>query len=55
VDFVSVDWTVDMKEARDRLGANIGVQGNLDVLFDKEFIRSRIVDTVRKAGNRGIY
>jgi len=23
VDLVSVDWTVDMKEARDRLGANM--------------------------------
>lgn len=56
VDLVSVDWTVDMKEARDRLGANIGVQGNLDpcALFGpKEFIRDRILDTVRKAGNKG--
>jgi uroporphyrinogen decarboxylase len=56
VDFVSVDWTVDMAEARARLGANIGVQGNLDpcVLFgSKEFIRDRILDTIRKAGNRG--
>ena len=55
VDFVSVDWTVDMAEARARLGANIGVQGNLDpcALFgSKEFIRDRILDTVRKAGNR---
>jgi len=56
VDIVSVDWTVDMAEARTRLGANIGVQGNLDpcALFgSKEFIRDRIYDTVRKAGNQG--
>jgi len=49
VDLVSVDWTVDMKEG-DRY--NIGVQGNLDpcALFGpKEFIRERILDTVRKA------
>ena len=42
VDIVSVDWTVDLAEARTRLGANIGVQKNLDpcVLFgSKEFIR----------------
>jgi uroporphyrinogen decarboxylase len=54
VDIVSVDWTVDMAEARARLGANIGVQGNLDpcALFgSKEFIRDRIYETVRKAGN----
>lgn len=56
VDIVSVDWTVDMAEARERLGHNIGVQGNLDpcALFgSKEFIRERILDTVRKAGNQG--
>ncbi|MBW4628876.1 MAG: uroporphyrinogen decarboxylase [Brasilonema octagenarum HA4186-MV1] len=56
VDIVSVDWTVDMAVARQRLGASIGVQGNLDpcALFgSQEFIRSRILDTVRKAGNQG--
>ena len=56
VDFVSVDWTVDMAEARARLGANMGVQGNLDpcALFgSQEFIRDRILDTIRKAGNQG--
>ncbi|HEY9737633.1 MAG TPA: uroporphyrinogen decarboxylase [Trichocoleus sp.] len=56
VDFVSVDWTVDMADARRRLGSNIGVQGNVDpaALFGaKPFIRDRILDTIRKAGNRG--
>lgn len=53
VDIVSVDWTVDMAEARQRLGSDIGVQGNVDpcALFgSKEFIRDRILDTIRKAG-----
>lgn len=53
VDIVSVDWTVDMAEARQRLGSTIGVQGNVDpcALFgSKEFIRDRILDTIRKAG-----
>ena len=52
VDIVSVDWTVDMAEARRRLGPNVGVQGNIDpcVLFgSKPFIRERILDTVKKA------
>ncbi len=56
VDMVSVDWTVDMAEARQRLGSNMMVQGNIDpgVLFgSKEFIRDRILDTVRKAGKGG--
>lgn len=55
-DIVSVDWTVDMADARRRLGKEMKVQGNLDpgVLFgSKEFIRDRIHDTVRKAGNWG--
>jgi uroporphyrinogen decarboxylase len=53
VDIVSVDWTVDMAEARQRLGANMGVQGNVDpcALFgSKDFIRDRILDTIQKAG-----
>lgn len=56
VDIVSVDWTVDMLDARRRLGPDIGVQGNVDpgILFgSKDMIRDRIYDTVRKAGNRG--
>ncbi|AFY40813.1 uroporphyrinogen decarboxylase [Nostoc sp. PCC 7107] len=55
-DIVSVDWTVDMADARARLGKQVKVQGNLDpgVLYgSKEFIRDRIHDTVRKAGNWG--
>lgn len=53
VDIVSVDWTVDMADARKRLGFDLGVQGNVDpgVLFgSKELIRDRILDTIRKAG-----
>ncbi|MBE9126349.1 MULTISPECIES: uroporphyrinogen decarboxylase [unclassified Coleofasciculus] len=56
VDMISVDWTVDMAEARAKLGAEMKVQGNMDpgVLFgSQEFIRDRILDTIRKAGNRG--
>lgn len=55
-DIVTVDWAVDMAQARARLGKQVKVQGNLDpgVLFgSREFIRDRIVDTVRKAGNWG--
>jgi len=56
VDIVSVDWTVDMTDAKARLGQDFKVQGNLDpgVLFgSQDLIASRIDDTVRKAGNRG--
>jgi len=56
VDIVSVDWSVDMADARKRLGPSMKVQGNMDpgVLFgSKAFIRDRILDTIRKAGNQG--
>ena len=56
VDIVSVDWTMDMADARRRLGPDIAVQGNVDpaVLFgSQELIRDRILDTIQKAGNRG--
>ena len=56
VDIVSLDWTVDMAEARARLGANMGVQGNMDpcaLYGSKDFIRDRILDTIRKAGKKG--
>lgn len=56
VDIVSLDWTVDMAEARQRLGGDVKVQGNMDpgVLFgSQDFIRDRILDNIRKAGNRG--
>ncbi len=56
VDIVSLDWTVDMAEARQRLGSNVKVQGNMDpgVLFGSQnFIRDRILDNIRKAGNVG--
>lgn len=55
-DILTIDWTVDMADARARLGKHVKVQGNLDpgVLFgSKEFIRDRVLDTVRKAGNWG--
>ena len=54
VDIVSVDWTVDMAEARQRLGGQMGVQGNIDpcaLYGSHDFIRDRILDTVRKAGS----
>ncbi|MCG9886307.1 MAG: uroporphyrinogen decarboxylase [Cyanobacteria bacterium] len=56
VDVVSVDWTVDMADARRRLGPNLMVQGNMDpgALFGSQaFIRDRILDTIRKAGPTG--
>lgn len=56
VDVVSVDWTVDMADARARLGADMGVQGNLDpavLLGSKELITERVIDVIRKAGPTG--
>jgi uroporphyrinogen decarboxylase len=54
-DVISLDWTVDIAEARARLG-NVAVQGNLDpgILFGKpEYIRDRIHQLIAKAGKTG--
>ncbi len=56
VDIVSVDWSVDMADAKQRLGSEMKVQGNIDpgILFGSQtIIRDRILDTIRKAGNKG--
>tara|TARA_Y100001968_G_scaffold65977_1_gene56768 strand:- start:2037 stop:3095 length:1059 start_codon:yes stop_codon:yes gene_type:complete len=55
VDIISLDWTVDMAEGCSRLPRELGVQGNVDpgLLFGtREAIRSRIIDTVKKAKGR---
>lgn len=56
VDIVSVDWTVDIAEARRRLGPNVMVQGNLDpavLLGSKEMIKERTLEIIQKAGPTG--
>jgi len=55
-DIVSVDWTVDMAEARKRLGPDMMVQGNLDpaiLLGSKELIKERTLEVIEKAGRTG--
>ncbi|ADB95078.1 uroporphyrinogen decarboxylase [Candidatus Atelocyanobacterium thalassae] len=52
-DIVSIDWTIDMAEARQRLSNHITIQGNIDpgILFGShKVIKERIIDTVQKAG-----
>uniref|UniRef100_A0A7S1TXN2 Uroporphyrinogen decarboxylase n=1 Tax=Phaeomonas parva TaxID=124430 RepID=A0A7S1TXN2_9STRA len=56
VDIVSLDWTVDMAEARARLGEDVGVQGNLDpgvLMGSKDTITERTLDILKKAGPKG--
>lgn len=55
-DIISLDWTVDLAEGRQRLGKDTKVQGNVDpgVLFgSQDLIRDRVLDTIRKGENRG--
>lgn len=54
-DVISLDGTVDMKDARRRLGPEQAVQGNMDpvTLFaSKEVITDRVLDTIQKAGDK---
>lgn len=54
-DVVSLDWTMDMAEAREQLG-DTPVQGNLDpsyLLGDEEFVREQTAEVIEKAGPEG--
>ncbi|MBC7880155.1 MAG: uroporphyrinogen decarboxylase [Anaerolineae bacterium] len=56
VNIISLDWTVDMAEARKILGPDMGVQGNLDpcvLLGDQAQIRRRTLEIIEKAGPTG--
>jgi uroporphyrinogen decarboxylase len=65
VDVVSLDWTVDMSEGRDRvskgreaagLAGRGGVQGNLDpgvLLANHDVIKERTEEILKKAGPTG--
>eukprot|EP00889_Picochlorum_renovo_P004673 jgi/Picre1/31703/NNA_007054.t1 len=56
VDVVGLDWTVDMADARARLGPDLGVQGNVDpaVLFaSQDAIEAAVKDCIQSAGPRG--
>jgi len=55
-DVISVDWTMDLAEARQILGTEVAVQGNLDpcvLLATPEIISDRTHEIIRKAGKRG--
>ena len=55
-DVVGLDWTVDMADARARLGPNRAVQGNVDpvVLFaERDAIEAAVRDVLVKAGPKG--
>jgi len=54
-DVVSLDWTVDMADAREELG-DVPVQGNLDptyLLGDEQFVREKTGEVIEKAGPEG--
>ncbi|GFH48755.1 uroporphyrinogen III decarboxylase [Chaetoceros tenuissimus] len=55
-DMIAVDWAVDMAEARDILGPDVAISGNLDptILFGtKEQIEQAVRDCIDKAGGPG--
>ena len=55
-DVVALDWTVEMDRAREILGPDVPVQGNLDpsyLLGDPEFVRERTRAVIEQAGPTG--
>jgi uroporphyrinogen decarboxylase len=56
VDVIGLDWTVDMADARRRLGPSLSVQGNVDpaVLFaSQDAIEKAVKGCIEAAGPRG--
>jgi len=52
---VGLDWTIDIDAARDRIGAQVALQGNLDpcVLYaSPDKIRAKARDIITRFGNR---
>jgi len=55
-DMIAVDWSIDMAQAREILGPNIPISGNIDptILFGtKEQIEQAVRDCIDKAGGPG--
>ncbi|GJQ11579.1 hypothetical protein GpartN1_g3370.t1 [Galdieria partita] len=55
-DVISLDWTVDIGKARERMGSHVSIQGNLDpaiLLGTPELIEERTREIIQKAGPRG--
>ncbi len=55
-DVLSVDWRVDLAEARQRLGNKIALQGNVDpgvLLGPEEGIRAAVREAIEKTGGVG--
>jgi uroporphyrinogen decarboxylase len=54
-DVIGVDWRVHLDEAWERLGHDVGIQGNLDpaaLLASPREIRRRVEEILRRAGGR---
>ncbi|GMH35455.1 hypothetical protein BSKO_03323 [Bryopsis sp. KO-2023] len=55
-DVIGLDWTLDVADARERLGSDVAVQGNVDpvLLFaGKDAITAGVKDCIAKAGRQG--
>ena len=55
-DVIGLDWTLDMGDARARLGEGVSVQGNVDpvkLFSTQEGISAAIDDCLAKAGTSG--
>jgi len=54
-DVIGVDWRVDLAQAWEQIGHDVGIQGNLDplVLFSEtEYIRDQVSAVLQKAGGK---
>ena len=53
-DAVGLDWTIDINEARERVGHRVALQGNLDpctLYASPELVRDKAKEVIEKFGN----
>ncbi|MFN8576038.1 MAG: uroporphyrinogen decarboxylase [Candidatus Sericytochromatia bacterium] len=57
-DVLSIDWMIDLAEAKKRVGDKVTLQGNMDpcVLYGSpEFVKSKTIETINKFGKETGY
>jgi uroporphyrinogen decarboxylase len=54
-DIIGLDWRINLDEGWDRIGYDVGIQGNLDpaaLLASPKEIRRRVAEILKQAGGR---
>ena len=57
-DVLSIDWMIDLAEAKKRVGDKVSLQGNMDPCYlygSPDFVREKTIETLKKFGKETGY